>query len=285
MSTRPIHPCCFTQSPNFKRAALACCVITAVVAAVFLALGVAGVFPPAGNFPSMVAGGAVLALAVMGMIVAFCSMKAPRDDIINEAPPEQQTESVNANLAEIAKAPKERLHEYLFFFVSRDFQDLEAFKACVDRMVIEGVSIADVTDIERGTIFHDIAMEGTPEMLHYLESKGVPFIDKRGPNNSSSVLHDAARYGKAEHLAIFLKWGADVNAQDVGGNTPLHIAMWRKKVECVKALVEAGCKIDLKDDQGYTVFDLLKKMNDLSLDIKSISTYLSTRFPEIISPT
>jgi ankyrin repeat protein len=125
-----------------------------------------------------------------------------------------------------------------------------------------------------------LSPEGTPEMLHYLELKGVPFIDKRGPNKSS-VLNVAALYGKAENLAIFLQWGADVNAQDEWGSTPLHSAMRGQKIACIKLLVEAGCKTDLTDDKGRTAFDVLKE-KPMTPELLAIKEYIATRFPKSV---
>lgn len=39
-----------------------------------------------------------------------------------------------------------------------------------------------------------------------------------------SPLHVAARYGKAEMTQVLLEHGADSNATDVNGDTPLHLA-------------------------------------------------------------
>ncbi|MDR2172403.1 MAG: ankyrin repeat domain-containing protein, partial [Planctomycetaceae bacterium] len=42
-------------------------------------------------------------------------------------------------------------------------------------------------------------------------------------NNGETPLHDAAERGRPEMLTILLEAGADVNAKDIHGMTPLDI--------------------------------------------------------------
>jgi hypothetical protein len=49
---------------------------------------------------------------------------------------------------------------------------------------------------------------------------------------------------------ILLEHGADVNAQDRYGTTPLLIALGINNLEIVEILLKAGAKLDLKDGEG-----------------------------------
>ena len=49
-----------------------------------------------------------------------------------------------------------------------------------------------------------------------------------------------------------IKAGADVNAKDKNGVTPLMVAAELKKREIMKALVKAGADVDAKDKDGWT---------------------------------
>ena len=47
--------------------------------------------------------------------------------------------------------------------------------------------------------------------------------------------------------------GADVNAEDEGGNSPLLYAIWRNSVELTKLLISAGLNVDAKNKSGESL--------------------------------
>lgn len=69
-----------------------------------------------------------------------------------------------------------------------------------------------------------------------------------------------------EDLRILLSNGADPNARDHLGRTPLHKVVFdvRTTPEMVKALLEAGADPDLKDDQGRTAHMTLEMRPNLA---------------------
>ena len=54
----------------------------------------------------------------------------------------------------------------------------------------------------------------------------------------------------AADISRCLKAGADVNAKDKGGYTPLHNALGHEKPEVIAALLEAGAKVNVRDEDG-----------------------------------
>jgi ankyrin repeat protein len=52
--------------------------------------------------------------------------------------------------------------------------------------------------------------------------------------------------------------GADVNAKDEGGWTPLHQAAWNGRKEIVELLITKGADVNTKDMPGRTPLDLVK---------------------------
>ena len=70
---------------------------------------------------------------------------------------------------------------------------------------------------------------------------------------AKTLPHDAAARGHAEILHAFLQHGADVNAQDACGNTPLHHAIFGGHERCVWVLLDVGQpKLDVRNNDGQT---------------------------------
>jgi len=66
-------------------------------------------------------------------------------------------------------------------------------------------------------------------------------------------LHGAANSGSLERARDLLEKGADINAQNNNGNTPLHVAVWSSDpAMVVTRLIEKGADINAQDNNGLT---------------------------------
>ena len=78
-------------------------------------------------------------------------------------------------------------------------------------------------------------------------------------------LHTAAGLNKIEAVAALISHGADVNARDKNGETPLMLASYHGYAKVVEALLDAGADKELKatsgDDKGKTALDFARKYN------------------------
>lgn len=66
------------------------------------------------------------------------------------------------------------------------------------------------------------------------------------------TIHEAASRGHAETVAQLLDRGADVNAMDERGWTPLHLAARRGNTETAALLLDSGADINAKGRDGRT---------------------------------
>lgn len=66
-------------------------------------------------------------------------------------------------------------------------------------------------------------------------------------------LHQAAHLNFCACLAILLRHGADMGAEDSKGDTPLHLAAWAGNVEALSSLLTHGADVDwLSGRDGYS---------------------------------
>lgn len=68
----------------------------------------------------------------------------------------------------------------------------------------------------------------------------------------ANELHDAVKAVNIEKVKRALKAGADINATDEAGETPLHIAARIGRYSIVRLLLEHGPTLYLENNKGYT---------------------------------
>lgn len=66
-------------------------------------------------------------------------------------------------------------------------------------------------------------------------------------------------------LLALLEAGANINAKDDAGSTPLHQAVAAQKYECAKALIEAKASLEATDDTLATPLNLAASCNYVDL--------------------
>jgi len=71
-------------------------------------------------------------------------------------------------------------------------------------------------------------------------------------------LHLAALNGHAEVAGLLLDRGADVNAIDEDGETPLHKAAYKGRMNVVRLLLERGADVDVIEKYGRTPSDVAR---------------------------
>ncbi|KAJ5576163.1 hypothetical protein N7535_003089 [Penicillium sp. DV-2018c] len=110
------------------------------------------------------------------------------------------------------------------------------------------------------------AQHNCPESQIVLSA--IDTADESEGGSGSCILHFPAANGNADLLKTLLQKlsSADaaqrtafVNCRNYSGNTPLHWAALNAHLECVKALVEAGADLDVKNDAGHDAVFLAER--------------------------
>ena len=78
-------------------------------------------------------------------------------------------------------------------------------------------------------------------------------------------LHRAAHEGAAIAIRELVRAGADLEARDRAGRTPLHVAVFASKHEAVRTLAEAGADLDALEDRAYDVVTIAAVADDLDM--------------------
>ena len=79
-----------------------------------------------------------------------------------------------------------------------------------------------------------------------------------------SGVHAAAARGDAADIARLAAAGANVNAREAYGRTPLHVATFGRHREVIAALVKAGADINLKERDRYDAVTIAAVADDVA---------------------
>lgn len=87
----------------------------------------------------------------------------------------------------------------------------------------------------------------------------------------------------ADRVDLCLKKGANINARDSAGRTPLMVAVWKESTMRVRYLLGKKPDLFLKDSRGRTAFDMNKETHNTS-SRTTISQLLLQAMPDAQSP-
>ncbi len=77
-------------------------------------------------------------------------------------------------------------------------------------------------------------------------------LDRAGSEEGVRLLFEAATNGQEEEAQLLLRGGADVNARDEAGNTPLMLASGKCHMGLIKLLLEHGADVNASNKEGFT---------------------------------
>lgn len=94
---------------------------------------------------------------------------------------------------------------------------------------------------------HLAARQGHAELCRVL-SQNTEDIDRPDKYNTWTPLFWAANDGHVECVRILINAGCTVNAKDENGKTALYYAAWEGHMDCVQLLLDAGCEVEPVSD-------------------------------------
>jgi ankyrin repeat protein len=71
-----------------------------------------------------------------------------------------------------------------------------------------------------------------------------------------AVCAQACRNGLVQHLEQLLFYGADMNARNASGNTPLHVCAVNSQESCARLLLFRGCERDALNYANQTAYQV-----------------------------
>ncbi len=115
----------------------------------------------------------------------------------------------------------------------------------------------DTPDALGMTLLHVAAGYNSADMVRFILEKGanINAVDKNG----WTPLHFAANNENA--LAVLLEKSSNVNAKTKMGETPLIIAVLFNNTASVKLLLDANVTLNEKDERGFTALHYAEKIN------------------------
>jgi ankyrin repeat protein len=133
---------------------------------------------------------------------------------------------------------------------SSDVKDFQGITPCVEAasgdhdevvaLFLNHTSLINEDDIRKSLLI--AAEKGFLKTAKLLRS-----AFKSSDNFLETALHKAARGGHTQLCELLVQSGADLEAQNIEGKTPLHIALEQKKYAVVQLLGNEGSRLDISD--------------------------------------
>jgi ankyrin repeat protein len=148
-----------------------------------------------------------------------------------------------------------------------------AGKEDVSQLLIEYSGDLDMQDIEGRTLLHMAAYKGlykVAQMLLHPDGAVKSHVNLRN-KKGQTALHLASVYHYPRIIALLLKVGLDVDAQDNDDVTPLLLASGRDTVDdargtaAAKLLLEHGASVHVRNKNGQTPLHLASQFNHSSV--------------------
>jgi hypothetical protein len=111
----------------------------------------------------------------------------------------------------------------------------------------------------------ELALSGDIDEFDIFLSQFPEMVNARDESNGCVSMHVAASKGNIHLAAFLLRKGANLNIQDIYGNTPLHYAIDKGNINVVGFLMRNGCDFNLSDYRGNSPLHSAAKINSFEV--------------------
>jgi len=139
-------------------------------------------------------------------------------------------------------------------------------KEIAEMLIANGAKV-NVRDNHNQTPLYWAAAATHKDIVEMLVANGAK-VNIRDDSFGRTPLHNAVMdshklspdSNRSQIAAILLAKGADVNAKDKEGNTPLHFATQQGHTKTIEILIANGADVEAKDGNGRTALHIAEKM-------------------------
>ncbi|KAG4253461.1 hypothetical protein FPRO03_07421 [Fusarium proliferatum] len=157
------------------------------------------------------------------------------------------------------------------------------------KMLLKSKFKVDLCNDEGATALHRASIEGEPEVISLLLAAGASV--KQRDAFGETPLHWLAQSKNTNHqdieaaIEMLLVAGSDLEARDYQGYTPFLVSIAFDKLEATRALVNAGCSINVSTYGSRNVLHIVARKASLNLlrylsilDLSGINPYLQDSY-------
>jgi len=142
-------------------------------------------------------------------------------------------------------------------------------------------------DMDFNVLLRLAVRDGRKDIMEWIFSLHSDLDVNNEDENGSSLLHDAAFKGHINVMEFLIDHGADVEAENATGKTPLFMLATMDRTEAMKWLVrERGANVEARNNKGRTpIFSAVDKRNIESIKcLKNLGASILVRDSDGLSP-
>jgi ankyrin repeat protein len=125
------------------------------------------------------------------------------------------------------------------------------------KFLVEHGAAVDIKNKMALTPFYYAALSGNREIMDYLLAYGAnkKDLELRNPWGRTPLCAVSRDGGNAETIKTLIDLGADINAKDNSGWSPIQLAAWRPYRDVVDLLTAASADLEIGKDEGKRLFN------------------------------